>query len=140
MNNKTYAPNSKNLPVNWSFIDASDKVLGMVAVNVAKKLMGKHRAYIAPNIVAGDRVVVTNASKIAVTGNKLIKKVYRWHTGYPKGLRALTLEKMLAKSPEKVLRLAVEGMLPKNKLRKIMMANLYIYEGSEHPHKAQESK
>ncbi len=94
----------------------------------------------APNQSIGDKVVITNAEKIKVTGKKLQDKIYYRHTGFPGGLKAESLGKLLARKPEDVLIKAVEGMLPKNRLRKLRMANLYVYKGSEHPHKAQENK
>lgn len=136
---KTYAPNNKQIKKEWHFIDADNKVLGRLASDIAVLLMGKNKPQYAPNAEIGDKVVVTNASKIAVTGKKLHDKTYYHHTGYPKGLRSITLEKLLEKKPTEVLRKAVEGMLPKNRLRKVRMSNLYIYEGIEHPHKAQEN-
>ncbi len=137
---KTYAPNPNKIEKSWHFIDAQGQVLGRLATDIASKLMGKNKAIFAPNEDLGDKVVVTNASKIAVTGNKMKNKVYYHHTGYPSGLRSETMEKLMARKPEEVLRKAVLGMLPKNKLRKVRMANLYIYKDSEHPHQAQEKK
>lgn len=137
---KTYAPNPNKIEKDWHFIDAQGQVLGRLATDIASKLMGKNKAVFAPNEDMGDKVVVTNAAKIAVTGNKMKNKVYYHHTGYPSGLRSETMEKLMARKPEEVLRKAVLGMLPKNKLRKVRMANLYIYKDSEHPHQAQEKK
>ncbi len=134
---KTYAPNAKQIIKEWHFIDADNKVLGRLATEVAVLLMGKNKPQYAPNAEIGDKVVIINAAKIAVTGNKLKDKVYYHHTGFPKGLRSITMGKLLDKKPTEVLRKAIEGMLPKNRLRKERMSNLYIYEGTEHPHKAQ---
>lgn len=139
MINKTYAPNATLIEKKWHFIDAKDKVLGRLATEIASKLMGKHKVVFAPNAEVGDKVVVINAKDIAVTGRKMKDKVYNHYTGFPGGLRSETLEKMMARKPTEALRLAVSGMLPKNKLRKIWMASLFLYEGPEHPHKAQEN-
>lgn len=135
---KTTVFNNEKVEREWTFVDASDKVLGRLASDIAAKLIGKHRVEYTLNQNYGDKVVVTNAGKIAVTGNKLKNKKYIRHTGFPGGLRTRTLEEVMEKDPSEALRLAVRGMLPKNKLAKERMANLYIYEGSEHPHKAQE--
>jgi large subunit ribosomal protein L13 len=102
--------------------------------------MGKNKVVFAPNAEVGDKVVVTNVKEIEVTGRKLQNKVYQHYTGFPGGLRTETLGKLMDRKPTEALRLAVSGMLPKNKLRKIWMSNLYLYEGAEHPHKAQETK
>lgn len=132
----TYTPQKEILKQQWHFIDLEGKVLGRVAVEIAKYLMGKNKPTFTRNINVGDKVVVTNVEKIKVTGKKLKDKLYIWHTGYPKGLRQVNLESMLEKHPEKVIEEAVKDMLPNNKLRKERMSNLYIYKGSEHPHKA----
>ncbi|EKD99559.1 MAG: 50S ribosomal protein L13 [uncultured bacterium] len=137
---KTFAPNPEKVIKKWHFINAEGEILGKVAVNVAKKLMGKEKAVFTPNEELGDKVVVTNVEKIAVTGNKDEKKVYHHYTGFPGGLRTETLGHMRKRKPTEILRLAVTNMLPRNKLRKLRMANLYIYAGAEHPHKAQETK
>jgi large subunit ribosomal protein L13 len=135
---KTTVFTNEKVDRRWSFVDASDQVLGKVAADVAAKLIGKHRVEYTLNQNYGDKVVVTNAAKIAVTGNKMKTKVYRRYTGFPGGLRSRTLEEVMKKDPTEALRLAVKGMLPKNKLAKERLADLYIYAGSEHPHKAQE--
>lgn len=135
---KTFAPNENKVKKNWVFIDAQGKILGKVATEASKKLMGKDKVVFAPNAEIGDKVVITNAGKIVVTGDKKLTKKYIWHTGYPKGLRSESLGRLLERKPEEVLRKAIKGMLPKNKLRKERMANLYIYASEEHPHKAQQ--
>lgn len=137
---KTFAPSKETIKRNWVFIDANNKVLGMVAAEAAVKLTGKHKATFTPNINMGDKVVITNAANIVVTGNKEVKKVYNWHTGYPKGLREETFQHLHARKPTEALRRAIEGMLPKNKLRKERMANLYIYADENHKHQAQNKK
>lgn len=140
MKSNTFAPNPKNVEINWHFIDAENKILGRLAADVASILIGKNKVEYTPNQSIGDKVVITNAEKIKVTGKKLQDKIYYKHTGFPGGLKAESLGKLLARKPEDVLKKAIEGMLPKNKLRKLRIANLYVYKGSEHPHKAQENK
>ncbi len=140
MNSNTYVPDTRNINREWSFIDANDRVLGDVASEIATKLIGKHRPDYVPNANMGDKVVVTNADKVAVTGKKMRNKVYYRHTGYPGGIRSETLGHLFQRDARQVIRRAVKGMLPRNKLLKQRMANLYIYEGAEHPHKAQETK
>jgi large subunit ribosomal protein L13 len=121
----------------WYVIDASGQVLGRVASRAATILTGKHQSHYAPFLVTGDHVVIINADKIRVTGQKLDQKVYRWHTQYPGGLREVSMKKVLESRPEKVLHEAVLGMLPKNKLRKRMAKRLKIYAADQHPHAAQ---
>ena len=136
--NKTFAPKkSENINKDWYLIDAENKILGKVAVDVAKKLMGKDKSTYTRNMNVGDCVVVVNAEKVAVTGKKLEDKIYYRHTGYPGGLRSATLGEVMAKYPDRAIRQAVKGMLPKNKLQKVRLANLYIYKGVEHPHMGQ---
>ena len=122
---------------NWYEIDAEGKILGKLAAEIAVKLMGKHKVSYTPHVDGGDFVVVTNAEKIAVTGNKLLAKKYYRHSGYPGGLKVRSLEEMLAKQPTEVIRKAVERMLPKNKLGSQMIGRLKIYVGNEHTHAAQ---
>ena len=122
---------------NWYEIDAEGKILGKLAAEIAVKLMGKHKVSYTPHVDGGDFVIVTNAEKIAVTGNKLLAKKYYRHSGYPGGLKTRSLEEMLAKQPTEVIRKAVERMLPKNKLGSQMIGRLKIYVGNEHTHAAQ---
>jgi len=122
----------------WYVIDATDQVLGRVATKAATILMGKHRPQYAPFIVTGDHIVIVNADKIKLTGEKLDKKVYRHHTLYPGGLREITARKVFESKPERLIREAVLGMLPKNKLRKRMVKRLKVYIADQHPHKAQQ--
>ena len=138
--NKTFAPNANKMIKNWHFMDATDKILGRFATEVTVLLMGKNKPEYAPNADLGDKVVITNAEKILVTGNKLKDKIYYHHTGFPGGIKSETLEKLKERRPEEVLRRAIVGMLPKNKLRAHMVKNLYIYKGTEHPHKAHGNK
>jgi len=121
----------------WYVIDAANQVLGRVATKVATVLTGKHRPRYAPFLLTGDHVVIINAEKIRWTGQKLDQKVYRWHTQYPGGLREVGARKVFQTRPEKVIREAVLGMLPKNKLRKRMVKRLKIYVADQHPHAAQ---
>jgi large subunit ribosomal protein L13 len=121
----------------WYVIDAADQILGRVATKAATILTGKHRPQYAPFLVSGDHVIIVNADKIKLTGEKLDKKVYRWHTLYPGGLRQVAARKVFETKPEKMIREAVLGMLPKNKLRKRMVKRLKIYLAGQHPHAAQ---
>jgi large subunit ribosomal protein L13 len=122
----------------WYVIDATDQVLGRIATRAASILMGKHRPQYAPFLVSGDHVIVVNADKIKLTGEKLDKKVYRWHTLYPGGLREISARKVFETKPEKIIREAIFGMLPKNKLRKRLVKRLKIYGAEQHPHTAQQ--
>ena len=121
----------------WYVIDATDQVLGRVATKAATFLMGKHRPQYAPFMVSGDHVIVLNADKIKLTGQKLDSKVYRHHTLYPGGLREVSARKVYETKADRLIREAVLGMLPKNKLRKRMVKRLKIYLGDQHPHTAQ---
>lgn len=121
----------------WFVIDATDQVLGRLATRAATLLNGKHKPGYAPFLVTGDHVVIVNADKVRLTGQKLDQKVYRRHTGYPGGLREIGARKMFETRPEKMIHNAVVGMLPKNKLRKQMARRLRVYRGAQHPHAAQ---
>jgi large subunit ribosomal protein L13 len=122
----------------WYVIDATDQVLGRIATKAATMLIGKHRPEYAPFLVSGDHVIIVNAEKIRLTGEKLDKKVYRWHTRYPGGLREVKARKVFENKPEEMIREAVLGMLPKNKLRKRMVKRLKVYLSDQHPHAAQQ--
>ena len=137
MNRYTVMQKKEEVVRNWYEIDAEGKILGKLAAEIAIKLMGKHKVSYTPHVDGGDFVVVTNAEKIAVTGNKLLAKKYYRHSGYPGGLKTRSLEEMLAKQPTEVIRKAVERMLPKNKLGSQMIGRLKIYVGNEHTHAAQ---
>ena len=137
MNRYTVMQTKEEVVRNWYEIDAEGKILGKLAAEIAVKLMGKHKVSYTPHVDGGDFVVVTNAEKIAVTGNKLLAKKYYRHSGYPGGLKTRSLEEMLAKQPTEVIRKAVERMLPKNKLGSQMIGRLKIYVGNEHTHAAQ---
>jgi large subunit ribosomal protein L13 len=122
----------------WYVIDATDQVLGRIASKAATILIGKHKPQYAPFLLTGGHVVIINAGKFRMTGQKLDDKVYRWHTRYPGGLREISARKVFDSRPEKIIREAVLGMLPKNKLRKRMVKRLKVYLGEQHPHKAQQ--
>jgi large subunit ribosomal protein L13 len=134
---KTFIAKKEGVSRDWYLIDARDKVLGRVAVEIARRLRGKHKPEFTPHTDTGDFIVVINAEKIALTGKKLDDKVYYHHSGYPGGIKSITAGKLLKKKPEEVLRIAVKGMLPKNSLGKLMLKKLKIYAGSNHPHEAQ---
>ncbi len=122
---------------NWYIVDASDKVLGRLASRIATYLRGKHKPQFTPNVDTGDFIVVVNAEKIRLTGNKLEQKVYYHHTGYPGGIKAETAKSRIKRKPEQMIIDAVWGMLPKNRLGRKMIKKLKVYRGAEHPHHAQ---
>lgn len=122
----------------WILVDAEDRVLGRLATQIAMRLRGKHLPQFTPHVDLGDFVVVINAEKVRLTGNKLDKKVYYRHTGYMGGVKATTARKLNQDHPERMIRLAVWGMLPKNRLGRKLLKKLKIYRGAEHPHEAQE--
>jgi large subunit ribosomal protein L13 len=124
----------------WFVVDATDQVLGRLATRVAKVLSGKHRASWVPYLDTGDFVVVTNAEKVRLTGNKLEAKVYHRHTGYPGGLKSIVAKDLQAKYPERLIEDAVRGMLPKTKLGRKQFKKLKVYKGGSHPHEAQQPK
>ena len=138
METKSYK--SGNVEKNWNLVDAEDKVLGRLAVRIAAILSGKNKAQYSPNADLGDFVVVVNAEKVKVTGNKFSQKNYYHHTGYPGGLKTKSFEKMQEDSPEKIIEKAVKGMLPKNKLANQIIKKLKVYSGSVHPHIGQQPK
>ena len=134
---KTFVAKEAELDKKWYLVDAENKVLGRLASRIASRLRGKHKAVFTPHADTGDFIVVVNAEKISITGSKPAKKVYYRHTGHIGGLKEITAEKLLAKKPTEVLRLAVKGMLPKNSLGRRQLKKLKIYAGPEHPHEAQ---
>ena len=134
---KTYVAKPSNIERNWLIVDAKDQRLGRLATRIADNLRGKTKTVYTPHIDTGDFVIVINASRIAVTGRKMDNKIYYRHTGYPGGLKQRTLAEMMDKKPEEVIRLAVKGMLPKNRLGRAQLRKLKIYAGPEHPHAAQ---
>ena len=129
---KTEAPNSE-----WYMVDATGKVLGRLAAEIAHRLRGKHKATYTPHVDTGDFIIVVNAEKIVLTGKKLTDKIYYHHSGYPGGLRETRAGKMLAEKPENLIRIAVAGMLPKTNLGRKMSRKLKVYTGNAHPHEAQ---
>lgn len=133
----TFFPKGEDLDRKWYVIDAEEIVLGRLSARVASVLRGKHKAIYTPHMDTGDFVVVINAEKVKLTGNKLSDKIYVRYSGYPGGLRSVNARTMLAKKPEEVVRLAVRGMLPKNTLGRKMLKKLKVYSGKEHPHQAQ---
>lgn len=134
---KTYSTKASHIEREWHVIDASNRVLGRLATEIAQLLKGKHKSIYAPHLDTGDYVIVINAEKVRVTGNKAKQKVYYRHSGYPGGLRATTFEKMMEKQPARIIEHAVRGMLPKNPLGRAMFRKLKVYEGPTHPHQAQ---
>ncbi len=137
MKKYTFMQRKEDVVREWHHYDAEGQILGKIAVEIAKKLMGKEKLTFTPHIDGGDYVVVTNASKLVVTGKKLTDKVYYNHSGYPGGIRARKLEEILEKKPEELLMLAVKRMLPKNKLGRQQLTRLRVFAGAEHSHVAQ---
>lgn len=137
---KTYIPKEEDINHEWFVVDAKDMVLGRLATQIANKLRGKDKAIFTPHMDTGDFVVVLNADKIKVTGNKLENKRYYKHSNHPGGLKERTLKVMLEKKPEVVIETAVRGMLPKSRLGRQMIKKLKVYAGTDHPHTAQQPK
>lgn len=138
--NKTYITRASDVDREWLVVDAEGQRLGRLATRIATMLCGKHKPYYAQNLDTGDFVIVLNGDKISVTGNRLDDKMYRRHTGYPGGLKEMSLRQMMEKHPERVIRFAVKGMLPKNKLGRQMLKKLKVYRGAAHPHMAQQPR
>lgn len=134
---KTFVAKESEVEKAWHLVDAEDKVLGRLATQVAVRLRGKHKPIFTPHADTGDFVVVINAEKISLTGNKWDKKIYYHHSGYMGGLKQISAKKLLEKKPEELIRLAVKRMLPKNSMGRRQLKKLKIYAGSEHPHEAQ---
>lgn len=134
---KTFSAKAGQIKQDWYVVDATDKILGRLASEIALRLRGKHKAIYTPHVDTGDFIVVLNAEKIAMTGKKLTDKIYYSYSGYPGGLTETAAGKMLAEKPENLIRFAVAGMLPKNNLGKKMLKKLKVYSGSAHPHEAQ---
>jgi large subunit ribosomal protein L13 len=137
---KTWNAKPGEIEREWHLVDAEGQTLGRLATRIADTLRGKNKPQYTPHIDTGDFVVVVNAEKVAVTGKKLDDKIYYRHSGYPGGLRQRTLREQLARRPEEVIRKAVKGMLPRNRLARAQLRKLKIYAGPEHPHTAQEPK
>jgi len=134
---RTYSPRPTDIARKWYVIDAEGKTLGRLASEIAKVLRGKGKPIYSPHVDVGDYVIVVNAEKIAVTGRKLDQKIYYRHSGYPGGLRSISLREQLRRHPERVMKSAVKGMLPKNRLGRRMLRKLKVYAGDAHPHQAQ---
>lgn len=134
---KTYVPKEGEIEKKWCIIDAENKSIGRVAVVAAKLLRGKHKPQYTPYLDCGDHVIVINANKVKITGNKAEGKVFYRHSGYPGGLSEMTLQEMMTKFPERPMELAIKGMLPHNSLGRKLATNFRVYAGSEHPHQAQ---
>src|SRR3954452_14428047 len=135
---KTYVANAENRERNWLLVDATGLTLGRLATQIADALRGKRKAEYTPHVDTGDFVVVINAEKISVTGDKRAQKRYYRHSGYPGGIRSRTLQEMLDRRPEEVIRIAVKGMMPRNRLARKQITKLKVYAGPEHPHAAQQ--
>ena len=134
---KTFSAKKETVKREWFVVDAENKVLGRLASEIAHRLKGKHKPEYTPHVDTGDYIVVINAEKVAVTGNKAEDKVYYHHTGHPGGIKRISYSEMLEKHPTRVLENAVRGMLPRNKLGRAMFAKLKVYAGTEHAHQAQ---
>jgi len=135
---KTFIAKEHEVEKKWYLVDASDRILGRLATQIAMRLRGKHKPIFTPHADTGDFVIVINAGKVKLTGRKWTRKKYYRHTGYVGGLKEITAKKLLEKKPTDILRLAVRGMLPKNSLGRRQLKKLKIYAGPEHPHKAQQ--
>ena len=135
---KTYAVKASEIERRWWVVDATDQTLGRLATRIATLLEGKHKPIYSPHLDTGDHVVVVNAGRIKVTGDKLRQKTYYRHSNYPGGLKAENLETLLARKPELVIERAVKGMLPQNRLGRAMFRKLKVYPGGDHPHQAQQ--
>jgi large subunit ribosomal protein L13 len=137
---KTYSAKKEDITQEWYLVNAQDRILGRIATQIANILRGKNKPVFTPYADAGDFVIVTNAEKVRLTGNKLENKCYYRHTGYPGGLKTRTAQEVLTKRPEDLILLAVKGMLPKNRLGRKLIKKLKIYAGNVHPHEAQQPK
>ncbi len=135
---KTFSAKPETVRRDWFVVDATDKTLGRLATELAHRLRGKHKPVYTPHVDTGDHIVVINAAKIKVTGNKLKDKMYYRHTGYIGNLKSTNLEKLMESAPEKALQIAVKGMLPKNRLGRSMLKKLRVFAGAEHAHAAQQ--
>ena len=134
----TYSAKAKDIVKDWVLIDAEGLVVGRVAAIIANRLRGKHKPTFTPHMDCGDHVVVINAEKVAVTGNKVKDKIYHSHSAFPGGLKSIAFGKLVDRAPERVIKLAVKGMLPRTPLGRAMFKKLKVYAGNEHPHTAQQ--
>ena len=137
---KTYSLKADDIACDWYLIDASGQNLGRLATKIASYLLGKHKPTFTPGVDQGDYIIVINAERISVTGRKLTEKIYYHHSGYPSGLKAISLKDQLIKHPDRVIRRAVWGMLPHNRYGRKLLRKLKVYAGPEHPHAAQQPK
>ncbi len=137
---KTFYPKAHEIQRDWYVVDANDQTLGRLAAKIASVMLGKHKPGYTPGVDMGDFVIVVNAERVQVTGNKMLDKMYYRHSGYPGGLKSITLKEQLRTHPDRVLRAAVWGMLPHNRLGRAMLKKLKIYAGPDHPHEAQQPK
>ena len=135
---KTYMAKPEDCSRDWYVVDASDQVLGRLASQVAMRLRGKHKPIFTPHMDTGDFIIVVNAEKVKLTGRKLDQKMYWRHSGYPGGIRGTTARRLMEQKPEEVIRKAVRGMLPKNRLGRKLLKKLKVYAGPHHPHQAQQ--
>ena len=135
---KTISVRKEDVRHGWYIIDAADKTLGRISTEIANRLRGKHKPEYTPHVDTGDYIVVVNAEKVKVTGNKATDKNYYHHTGFPGGIKSINFEKLIEKAPERVIQMAVKGMMPKNKLSRSMLNKLKVYAGNDHPHAAQQ--
>ena len=135
---KTYSAKPNEVAQNWHLVDAEGQTLGRMATAIATRLRGKHKAEYTPHVDTGDYIVVINADKVQVTGNKASGKIYHAHSGFPGGLKSISFEKLQEKAPERIIQLAVKGMLPRTPLGRAMFKKLKVYAGTEHPHGAQQ--
>ncbi len=135
---KTYTPKATEIERKWWIVDAEDRVLGRLSTEIARVLRGKHKPMYTPHLDTGDYVVVVNADKVRLTGNKEEQKTYFRHSGYMGGEKHIPFKRMQAEHPERVIELAVKGMMPKNNLGRLMLKKLKVYAGTEHPHEAQQ--
>jgi len=137
---KTFSAKPETVQRDWYVVDAADKTLGRLATEIAIRLRGKHKPEFTPHVDTGDYIVVVNAEKVRVTGNKGRDKIYYSHTGFPGGIKSISFDKLIEKAPERTIQSAVKGMLPRGPLGRAMFKKLKVYAGQEHPHTAQQPK
>ncbi len=137
---KTFSAKPESVQRDWYIVDAENKNLGRLSTEIARCLRGKHKPEYTPHVDTGDYIIVINAEKVRVSGNKRTDKIYHHHTGYPGGLKSISFEKLIERAPERVIETAVKGMLPKNPLGRAMYKKMKVYAGTEHPHTAQQPK
>ncbi len=137
---KTFSAKPETVERDWYIVDAENKTLGRLSTEIARRLRGKHKPEFTPHVDTGDYIVVINAEKVYVSGNKRTDKIYYHHTGYVGNLKSISFDKLIEKAPERVIEAAVKGMLPKNPLGRAMYKKMKVYAGSEHPHTAQQPK